>query len=230
MRRVLFASLFLFGAQYVWAQTTVQVQKAQLSIPFGSVTGSLVLAGDMLVFIDDTNPEASFAASRADITEVRTEGEAVVVDLRRPVRDRTGERNRVSFRMMQGGATGVLADWWRRTPNATGGGTAPVVPVSTSADAGALTLPVRHDHRVGGCTGRLIIGEDRINYESLSEVAHSRQWNLRDIKEIKRKNPYHLEIDSFGEDDYNFDLQGKTLDTADYQKLVDRIAAARAKR
>ena len=34
-----------------------------MAIPFGSVTGTLALAGDMLVFVDDGSPEASFAAS-----------------------------------------------------------------------------------------------------------------------------------------------------------------------
>ena len=237
MRRLLITTLVLSAAQFVQAQTQVQIEKAQVAIPFGSVTGTLVLAGDMLVFVDDGSPEASFAVPRSDILDVRTEGEIIAVDVRQPIRDRTGERNKLSFRMMQAGAASILPGWWRQKPGLTADGTTAARTASSASAASAsaatssagVTLPVMHDHRIGGCTGRLIIGNDRINFESVSEVSHSRQWTVGDVKEIKHKNPYHLEIVDFQDGEYNFDLQGRSLDAGDYQKLVDRIATARAK-
>jgi hypothetical protein len=228
-------ALVFLGAQLVWAQTTVQVQKAQLAIPFGSVNGTLVLAGDMLVFVDEANTGASFGVSRSDITDMRTEGDVLIAELRQPIRDRTGDRNRLTFRLAQPGASAMLPDWWRQKPAIGATATPPAVPApaggATPRSGEPLILAVRHDHTVrSGCTGRLIITDDRINYESVSDLDHSRQWNMRDIRELKRKNPYHLEIDGFGEGDYNFNLQGRSLDTDEFRKLVDRIAAARAQR
>lgn len=62
--------------------------------------------------------------------------------------------------------------------------------------------------------GRLIVSKDRVAYESVENVSHSFRLQLRDIKEIKRDNPYEIKVVPFVGD----------------ESRMDRIAAARANR
>jgi hypothetical protein len=62
------------------AETTVQVRNADLSVPFGSVSGRIVTVGDYLVFIDEERPEMSFAAARTDIQNITAQDDTVVIE------------------------------------------------------------------------------------------------------------------------------------------------------
>ncbi len=88
---------------------------------------------------------------------------------------------------------------------------------------------MRHDHRIGGCDGRLIVEMDRVSFESITNVNHSRQWGLKDIKELKRSNPYGIEVVPFSGETYNLGIQGRGMSNDEYKALVDRITAARLK-
>ncbi len=213
------------GAPVFAAQSEVQVQKAQLAVPFGTASGTVVLAKDVLVFLDDTNPDASFAIRRSAIESSSADGDMFQVQTSEPVQAGEGKRSQFSFRMSPGSNPQVLADW----AHAEGRSTPPTSTATANAGA-STTYMVRHDHLVGGCEGRLIIGQDKITFESVSDVGHSRQWQLSDIQEIKHKNPYELKVVPFAGDTYDFDLEGKKMDTKDYQALVDRIAEMRASR
>jgi hypothetical protein len=41
----------------------------------------------------------------------------------------------------------------------------------------------------------------------------ARQWELQDIEELERGNPYQLEIKPFAGNDYRFQLLGKGMDS-----------------
>lgn len=229
--KVFFIGLVLAWSGVLAAQTVVQVQEARLAIPFGAASGKVVRVGDFLLFIDDERPEMSFAISRSEVESVATEGETLTVKTMHPLRDRTGERTSFAFQVMGGAdVANALAQWARMTAAAAPADT--VRPISNGA-AATLNYQARHKHGLpfkGSCQGRLIVSEDRISYESVDQIEHSRQWELRDIKEFKLDNPYELDVDVFVGDDYAFELAGKGINSTEYKTIVDRITQARLAR
>jgi hypothetical protein len=230
-----------------------QAQPAVLSIPFGVVNGKLVTSGDYVIFIDDEQPGSSFALSRDDVANATVDNGMLVLDLRKAVRNRGGETKRLNLRTTDPAAAASFVSWAKaagqagpqpsaapRTDEPQAGRPAGVTQAGAPAPAGsapaqtlgpgALTYQARHKHRIGSCTGRLILGPDRIAYESITAIGDSRQWDLKDIKELKRDNPYSLKIVPFTGNDYSLDLIGNGMDNAEYKVLVDRITAVRVAR
>lgn len=219
---------FAFSAlcQAPAAQPGLQVYPAELAVEFNAVPGKLVILDDQLVFVDDKNPQESFLMPRRILKDAVADGQVVTISTSEPVRDRSGSRSRVSFRLADAAAIGQLIAWKNMKPAA----------VAAERAQGAqpeidIQLQARHKHfPTGGCSGRLMITKDRIMYESVSEVSHSRRWDLSQIKQTKRSGPYVLGIEPFEGGDNNFEIQGQGLDDRDYRALVDRITAARAKK
>jgi hypothetical protein len=148
----------------------------------------------------------------------------VIVETARPIRDRTGNRSRVSFRFSGESGSGLLSAWHG------GRAGAAAEPEAASRPEQGRTLSAVHNHRIGSCSGRLLLREDRIIYESVDNVGHSREWALSDVRKIEQKNPYELRVEPFRGGGYTFQLQAGGLETAEFQNLVDRIARARAGR
>lgn len=196
------------------------------AIPFGQIQGKLILYGDYLVFVDEAQPSDSFVAPRAAIENLTADGASITIQLSAPVRNRTGEVRRLSFRALNGDPSPITSWYGSRpaAPEAAAAATAPAAP----APEGAKVFPASHNHRIGSCSGRLLITADRLSYESTDSVSHSRRWELKQIREISLPNPYELNIRPFGESNYKLRLEGSGMDPAAYKELVDRIAAARA--
>jgi len=211
------------------ADSGVQVMKAELSIPFGTVSGKLLLVKEYLVFVDDEKSESSFAVSRKDMRDLSREGEVVVLETLQPVRDRSGERSRLSFRVGEESAA-LLSAWFKSAET----------PAAPPSKAGESRVSESHSDKVyeaehihfpfGNCRGRVLASATQLAFESLTDVSHSRQWPFFDIKQLDRKGPYELEVKRFAGSDYKFKLRGQGMDIEDYKKLGDRIAAARAAR
>ena len=233
--RLLVAGL-VFGGVLACAQGTVQVTRAELAVPFGSINGKLVTVGDQLVFVDDERPEASFSVNRADVDTARTENGQLAIQLRRPARIRGAEQSRLVIRVNEADAAGISR--WAGAAGTSGAALAasdnrlPVTTPGTAAESGTplFNLEARHNHRIGNCRGRLVLTANSLAFESLSEVNDSRQWSLRDIKELRRKGPYELVIEPFDGAMYRFELPGSGMDNDQYKTLADRVAAARATR
>ncbi len=190
---------------------------AELSIPFGSVRGELVISGDTLIFIDQGQPGSSFAVSRQNLISIDIQSGLLVMELREPVRNRAGETDHLVFRVLEGQtADPILA--WSRAP----AGEFPAQPQEQT-----FSYDVKHDHFIGSDSGRLIIGPERIDYESVTDINQSRQWRYSDIKEIKRDSPYKIEIQPYNGDKYTFSLQGGGMELSTYNLIVQRITAAR---
>jgi len=218
----------LFGSNALLAQTKVEVKKAELSVPFGTVKGTAVLVGDYLVFIDEQQVQSSFAISRSEIQKITSEERGVSIETRQPIRDRSGERSQFTVRLSEGDLA-TLMNWSRMTPTPTTTTTAmaaAAVPAARSAEQ--MSYPAEFTQFVGrNSRGRLMVTADMVAYESIDNVQSSRRWQFKDIKEIKLKNPYEIEIEPFVGDRYNLKLEGKGMDSGDFKTIVDRITAAR---
>lgn len=223
------AAFLLCANGVLLAQTKIEVKKAELSVPFGTVSGTAVLVGDYLVFIDEKQVESSFAIARSDIQNISTEGSGINIETRQPIRDRSGERTRFSVRLSERDDLVTLVNWSKMTPNQTTARTTPGPTTTTvGGNAEQMSFPAEFTQLFGrNSTGRLLVTGEMIAYESVDHVASSRRWQFKDIKEIKLKNPYEIEINPFTGDQYNLRLEGKGMDSSEFKVIVDRITAAR---
>lgn len=235
LRFVLFALTIAItiGAQ---AQTPVKVQKAELSIPFGVVKGKLIAAGEMMIFVDEENTDASFTIEKAAIRSWNEQDGVLTIDTSKPIKDRSGERNRLAFRLVEGnGAT--LAAWYKNSASAmsaatNGSDSKPLgvtAPAPGSSDLSGTKVYQASQKRfpIGTTDGKLVISETEIAFESLNDIKRSQRWSYRDIKEIKQISTYIIEIAPFRGDKYKLELQGEGMSSAQFKVLTDRIASAR---
>ena len=203
------------------------------AVPFGTATGKLLMLGNSLVFYDDQQPESSFVIARSAVQSLTVEGPTITVQTRDTVRSRSGEIRQLSFRVPAGGDTAPATTWFAATgptPVADMRAAAPQ-PGKAAAKANEPTsYQVIHDKRIGSTEGRLLVGEDMVSYESISDVKDSRRWEYRSLKEIRLPNPYQLEVRPFEGDAYKFKLEGSGMDPAAFKQLVDRVTAARTNR
>lgn len=214
----------------VVAQAPVKVQKAELSINFGVAKGRLVTAGDELVFVDDEMPDASFAIDKGNIKSWNEAEGVITVETTKNVKDRSGERNRFAFRLVEGTGAG-LAAWYKETVMAKSADAMVAgKDAATSGDKpGQKIYQARKDNLLGKTTGKLIIMENMIHFESAEGLKYSRQWELKDIKTVKQTGPYVLEIEPFSGEKYKLELLGEGMPPAEFKALSDRVGSSRVK-
>ena len=197
------------------------------AVPFGQIAGKLLLYGEYLVFVDDGQPADSFVVPRASIESLDADGSLITIQLRDPVRNRSGETRRVSFRALDGDP-GPVTGWFSARAGA--GAPGETRAAESPAPEGAKVFQARHNHRIGSCNGRLLVTADQVSYESTDSVSHSRRWPLKQIREISLPNPYELNVRPFNGGNYKLMLEGSGMDPATFKELVDRVASARALR
>lgn len=225
---VLLAASAMFAAGPATAQPAQLAYPVELSMPFGTASGSLVTAGDYLIFVNDPNVEKSFVIPRANVQNVNVENGIVSIALSQAMRNEAGEPSRLSFRFPNPADANSIVRW-SKLASADRSAASPTVGDSKIA-LQPFSYQVKHNHRVGSCTGRLFMTADRVSYESLTDINDSRQWSMKDIKEVEHKNPYSLGIKSFTGNDYTFEFLGSPMKNEDYTDLTKSIAAARTAR
>ena len=233
-----FVCLVLLSGTASAQDVRVEVRDARLSIPFGEVRGTLVRVGEYLVFIDEDQPNNSFGVNRGDVRNISAQEDRVTVDLNHPVRDRSGERTTFIFQLPDPADAMALTNWPQMGNTSAGMATSPAsaqtagsgtqTAIGTQGSNGVIaTYQVTHGHMFGGCHGRLIIRQDIIAYESIDKIEDSRQWALRDVRELKLDNPYELGVKPFRGDDYKITFDGKGMDTGVFRQLVERVTSSR---
>jgi hypothetical protein len=238
-------TLCALGSLAAFAQAPVKVQKAELSINFGIAKGELISAGDLLVFVDQEMADGSFSIEKANINGWTEADGVITVSTVKPVKDRSGERSRFAFRLIEGNSA-ALATWYREAPKSgtmptPAAETAAAAPVTKSAEAAAATAagvtkpefkeksyPAKQKRfPVGSSEGRLVIQEKQIAFEANGDTKRSRIWELKDIKALKQTGPYYIEIEPFLGDTYKCELLGEGMTPSEFKALQDRVAAAR---
>jgi hypothetical protein len=220
---------------------------AELSIPFGTVTGKLLLLGDYLVFLDEQQPETSIVIPKCIVDRLTADGAMIAIETKEPVRGRSGGVRVLNIRVSTGGDPAAVTAWFASgagkpapppPPVAQAAPVAPAPPIATAPPATppvapaapeAVTYQARHKHRIGECKGRVIIGPDQVSFESLDTIGHSRRWDYKSIKVVKLSNPYELEITPFDGATYKLLLDAPGMAPATYRALEDRVVAARRK-
>jgi len=238
--RFSFASVYLLLALVAPASTQTAATGSALAVehavPFGTVTGKLLLLGKYLVFVDDQQLDASFVVAKNIIESLSADSTAITIQTKEDVRNRSGEVRRLSFRALPGSDLGPLTSWYGTGQTAAAAAPAAgATPAAAAAPAkgvalapGTTSYEAIHNHRIGGCKGRLLVSAEQISYESVDSVSHSRRWEFKAIKELKQDNPYSLEIAPFSGGGYTFKLSGTGMDPAAFRVLVDKVTAARS--
>ncbi len=230
-----FVCLILLSGSLSAQDVRLEVHDARLSIPFGEVQGTIVKVGEYLVFIDEDQPNNSFALRRSEVRNITAQEARVTIDLNSPVRDRSGERTSFIFQLPDQAGANAVTTWPQGTTGSSAAATLPGQTGSTGSQSmssqGAngvmATYQVTHGHLMGNCHGRLIVRQDIIAYESIDKLEDSRQWAIRDISELKLDNPYELKIKPFRGDEYSLTFDGKGMDTGVFRQLVERVTSSR---
>lgn len=204
-----------------WAQTDVVASQAELAIPFGVAKGQLALIGDKMVFLDDQDATRSFAIDRPNVAATTFSDGVLTVR----TKEKIGDRAEFAFRPSDAEFPESALSWGERSVAPQEAAAKP----STAADGFRLAYDVENKRGMFSKNdrGRLIVTEERMTYESVTNVNESEQWDLKDIKEVKRKNPYKLEIIPFIGGSYTFNLLRDGMSTRDYKTITDRIAELR---
>jgi len=206
-------------------QLPVREMNVELAAGFNAVKGRLITAGNTIVFLDDTQPQASFSATRGQIEQVSAgQGQLLIIQFREPIRDREGERMRVEFRVSPQDSD-TLRAWFSQQ------GSAGVEARKVEEQSRAFpTYSARRNKLLGGDNGRLVVKSDRLAFES-SNAAVSREWLFSDIRVVKQNGPYRFEIQPFNGDKYSLELLGGGgMAREDFKYLADSIARARSNR
>lgn len=215
----------LFSVNANAQQLPVREMKVQLAAGFNTVNGRLITAGDTIVFLNDTQPQASFSATRSQIEQVIAgQGQSLIFQFKEPIRNQEGERVRVEFRVSPQDSDALRA--WSSQPKSAG-------EEANKVEQQAVAFPTysaRRNKFLGGDDGRLVVKSDRLAFEA-SNAAVSREWLFSDIREVEQKGPYRLEIQPFTGDKYSLELLGGGgMASEDYKRLADSIARARSNR
>jgi len=108
---VLLVAMLFFLSSSLGADALVHIPNAELSIPFGVVRGEILLSGKHLVFIDEAKPEVSFVVPRDILETLSSKDELMTLHLSRSVRDRSGERASLIFRIANKADIAAISQW-----------------------------------------------------------------------------------------------------------------------
>jgi hypothetical protein len=221
-------------AQPVQSGDQVTVFNAQLNGPSGLTNGKLVVVGDRMVFVDDERPQLSFAVDKADVRRMTLQNGELSVDLGRPVTDRWGQRTNLILRTDNPQHIQNLIGW-AGVPLA--GGTT-TVRTDEAQDInqqqalnrpGVLSFDAVHDHAVGNCSGKLLVGPDGLRYESVTDRDHSRSWSWSQLEGVDKNTSEHKVIIKPRSGDHFTLKLGNEFDAA-YNAIADRMVAAQTRR
>lgn len=213
----------LFLAAAAFAQGELRVYRGSV-VAAENVAGKLAVTPDSVLFLDEERPEASFYTTRSNIQSVSAEAEAVTIQLGKGVRDRSGETTRVIVRLTTPAEAAEVQRWFSASPAAGAAG-------ASSDAAGVLTFSAQRKKRLRSNTdGKLIIDNERLIFESLDNASDSRRWELKDIRELKHRNAFELEIRPFSGPKYELMLSGAGMDDAQFREIVERVTRSRTAR
>ncbi|MFN7923322.1 MAG: hypothetical protein U0Q16_24685 [Bryobacteraceae bacterium] len=99
---------------------------------------------------------------------------------------------------------------------------APLAAQNVPITGGDMVFDVRN----GDQSGKLMLKDTEVAFESLTDSRHSRNWKYADIRELSR-NKSQLRIKPNKGDTYDFQFKDKKVRDQIYDTISSRILAAR---
>ncbi len=216
--------MLALGLASTWAANRLVIHRVQLAGPMGTDRGKMVMVGNELAFVDDTNPDNSFVIPRSDIRTLTLENGDLTMTLAHPFSDMYGGANRAVLHFSDVTSPNMIASWVG-LPLATSGEasrmTTVVGPATVTTEA-IVNVKYDDDH------GKLIITKNGVNFEDLSNADHSRAWSYAQIKNLKQDEDDHeIKIEPYNGDSYKFKVNGTFLTQQVYNMIGNRIVEAR---
>jgi hypothetical protein len=220
-RFVLFLAI---GAAASWAAQRMVVHQVQLVGPMGTDTGHLIATDSNLIFVDDVNSDMSFTIPRADIRAINVANGVTTISMSRPFSEMYGSRSDVTMQFRTPESAILIANWAGMPVSGTVSTTTTVERSRTEVEpVTAMQFNVRHDDD----EGRLVVGQDGIEWHDLKNTRKSHIWNYAEIKEFKRdKNESQLKLKPYNGDEFAFKVEGRWMTDDVYNMIADRIVAA----
>jgi hypothetical protein len=94
---------------------------------------------------------------------------------------------------------------------------------AAQAPAGDLIFDVRN----GDQRGKLMLQENELAFESLTDSRHSRTWRYADIRELSRKGRKEMRVRPVKGSRYDFQLKDRKERDQIYDLIASRIVSAR---
>jgi hypothetical protein len=214
-----------------WAAERVVVNPAQLSGPFGTDYGKIIVVGGQMIFVDDVNPANSFVIPRSEIAGFNLQSGVMTVNLKQPFRTAPqGPTSTVTVRLLNPNSYDVISSWAGMPMRTTG--TYGEAARSQNETATQAAVPPQTEYsfnmKSGDENGRLVIGANNIHWYSLSNPGHSHRWPYASIKSFTRdRNDTEVELTPYNGPSYRFRFTGGPSMTDEVYNMVgDRIVAA----
>lgn len=180
----------------------------------GTAAGKLILHDNYAVFLDEKRPEDSFSIARGEMQNFNVDGAAVTAQL-------SGD-SRFSFRLDKAADAPAVQRWYSAA--------APAAPTAAGTPRIDYTWEVQQKRRFKSDNrGRLMLAGDMLIFESIENPSDSRRWTMKGIKSLQHKNPYRLDVETFRDGSYTFEMFGSPMEPEQYRTLVNRVTAARVK-
>jgi hypothetical protein len=214
--------LLVLPALVLVAAERLVVHRAQLAGPMGTDSGKLVLSGDQVMFVNDTNPDLSFSIPRADVRALRLEDGVLTFTMDRPFTDMYNSSPSAAIRFSDPNSPGVVASWMGLPLGRTA--------LAGDADrfAGAAAADPVFDIKHDDDTGRLFVRPDGLDFQAEPHAKKSRRWSYNQIKEFKHdRDDYNFKMKTYDGESFDFRLLGGGMSPAVYNLIADRIIAAR---
>jgi|SRR5215813_1646723 len=229
MKQITMLFLLLFSIAWSFdtakAQSRVNVCRADLYFLANRVRTKVVLVRDTLVFVDETDPYASFSIDRNNVLRLNEQWPLFTIQTRRPVWYRSRESMQFDFEFAGGnysnfipGNCESIAAWLysatrpRKTTHVT----------PTKVYWATLRRGLSRD-----IDGKLEILDRKIAFIPNRSAEYLYRWDLVNLSTIERKSPYKLEITTSRDNKYKFELQNKDIGPSEVIAIRERIAKQR---
>lgn len=212
-------ALALVSTAGLWAAEHVSAYRAQLNGASGPANGVLVTVGDNVVFVDTDQPDASFAIPRGQFSALTVQSGGIVVgQCSQPYTGPFGETSSLNIRFMNSENAAEVVRWIGVPGTSVGTDTA-----ALGARPGSEMFPVMYNND----TGRLVITPSGIDFEDITNRAHSQHWTYGELKGVQRMTGNEIAVKPYHGDTYKFTTT-QMMDNAVYNSIADHIAAAQS--
>lgn len=87
----------------------------------------------------------------------------------------------------------------------------------------SMTIDVRN----GDQNGKLVLNENDLAFESLSDGKRSRTWKYADVREVSKRGKKELRVRPYRGDRYDFQFPDRGQRDRIYDAIAQRVVAAR---
>ncbi|MEZ5355708.1 MAG: hypothetical protein R2762_23995 [Bryobacteraceae bacterium] len=103
----------------------------------------------------------------------------------------------------------------------------PATPAAAGAQAAVSAGDMVFDIRNGDQTGKLMLKETELAFESLTDSRHSRNWKYSEIRELSKKGRKDFRVRPVKGSRYDFQCKDKSMRENIYNLISERILVAR---